>query len=284
MRTAARLSGYVAVLALLFGLAWWTGTASGPATPATPAAAGTGHPHTAVESAGVTATTAGYTFVPAATTFPPGVPGDLAFTITGSDGRPVTAFDVESERRMHLVVVRRDGAGFQHLHPEAGPDGVWRTPLALPAPGVYRAFADFVPTGGPGLVLGVDLFVPGDFAPVDFPPSRVSDAGGYVVRLDGDLVPGGPSELSATISRDGAPVTDLEPYLGAFGHLVVLRRSDLAYLHVHPDAGTARPGPALPFTVDVPTPGGYRLFVGFRHGGGTHTAEFTLTTDGEGAR
>jgi hypothetical protein len=292
MGTAARLSGYVAVLALVFGAAWAIGAAAGgPDAPVAAPASGHGasdehHTHGAgVEPAGVVATAAGYTLVPQGpTTFLPGTPSELAFTITGSDGRPVAAYDVEHERRMHVVVVRRDAAGFQHVHPALGPDGVWRVPLTLPAAGVYRVYADFVPTGGPALVLGADLFAPGDFAPIGFPPSRVAQLDGYQVRLDGDLVPGGPSQLFATVSLAGAAVTDLEPYLGAFGHLVVLRRSDLAYLHVHPDgaapAPTDRSGPGVAFVADVPTTGGYRLFFEFQHGGVVRTAEFTIATGG----
>jgi hypothetical protein len=261
--------------------------ADGPDAPvAAPTTDGThAHDHEApvVESAGLVATAAGYTLVPhGTTTFVPGSPAEFAFTVTGSDGRPVTEFDVGHERLLHLVVVRRDAAGFQHLHPGLGPDGVWRVPLTLPAAGVYRAFADFLPTGGPAMVLGTDLFAPGDFAPIGFPPSRVAQVDGYQVRLDGDLVAGGPSQVFATVSRDGAAVTDLEPYLGAFGHLVVLRQSDLAYLHVHPDAATPAPadrsGPGVAFTADVPTAGGYRLFFDFQHGGVVRTAEFTVAT------
>jgi hypothetical protein len=108
---------------------------------------------------------------------------------------------------------------------------------------------------------------------------------GYQVRLDGELVAGSPSQVFATITRNGAPVTDLEPYLGAFGHLVTLRRSDLAYLHVHPDGATPAPtdraGPAIAFVADVPTPGEYRLYLDFQHAGAVHTAEFTVATRSE---
>lgn len=304
MNTAVRLLGYAAVLALTFGAAWGVGAATGtpviasaPTPPATDAhgaaaehvapgrvAGGHAYSHGASEvgSAGLVGTAAGYTLVPQATTFPAGVAREFAFTVSGSDGRPVTAFDVEHDRPMHLVVVRRDAAGFQHLHPVLGPDGVWRVPLALPAAGVYRVYADFVPTGGPNLVLGTDLFVPGDFAPVAFPPSRVAQVDGYQVRLDGELVPGSPSQVFATVSRDGAAVTDLEPHLGAFGHLVALRQSDLTYLHVHPDATTpaptARSGPGIAFTAEVPSAGVYRLFLDFRHRGTVRTADFTVLT------
>ncbi|WP_214408079.1 hypothetical protein [Pseudonocardia lacus] len=297
MRTAVRLAGFAAGLALVFAAAWATGASVGPppstAAPASAmahdeAAEEAGHAHdeggAEVESGGLVATAAGYALVPQGTTFLPGAPAEFGFAITGSDGRPVTAFDVEHERELHLIVVRRDTAGFQHLHPVLGPDGIWRVPLVLPAGGVYRAYADFVPTGGPHLVLGTDLYVAGDFTPLPTVPSRVAQVDGYQVRLDGELVAGSPSQVFATITRDGAPVTDLEPYLGAFGHLVALRRSDLAYLHVHPDAATPAPtdrtGPAIAFVADVPTPGEYRLYLDFQHAGAVHTAEFTVATRG----
>ncbi|HZG90677.1 MAG TPA: hypothetical protein VEZ42_10740 [Pseudonocardia sp.] len=296
MGTAVRLAGFGAALALVFAAAWAAGSLLGPppviaAAPADTHAAGAGHAADGhghdtpdVVSDGLVTTAAGYALVPQVTTFGAGVPGEFAFTVTGSDGRPVTAFDMAHERRLHLIVLRRDTAGFQHLHPALGPDGVWRVPLVLPAGGVYRAYADFVPTGGPALVLGTDLYVPGDFAPVTHPPSRVAQVEGYQVRLDGDLVPGRPSPVVATISLDGVPVTDLEPHLGAFGHLVTLRGGDLAYLHAHPDAAdpaaTDRAGPGIAFTVDVPSTGEYRLFLDFHHAGVVRTAEFTVTAGG----
>lgn len=312
MSTAVRLTGYAVVLVLAFGSAWGVGTVTGPPASssaaaaaassrvANPSPADTDHadPHRASSAGqadhspaaaapvgvdGLAATAAGYTLVPEVTVIPPGTRSELAFAVTGSDGRPVTAFDVEHDERMEVIVVRRDAAGFQHLHPALGPDGTWRVPLVLPAAGVYRVYADFVPTGGPALVLGTDLFAAGDFSPIAFSsPSRVAQVDGYQVRLDGELVPGGASQVFATVSRDGAAVTDLQPYLGAFGHLVALRRSDLSYQHVRPDAAPpapdARSGPGIAFTAEVPTAGGYRLFLDFRHGGVVRTAEFTVDT------
>jgi hypothetical protein len=287
MGTAARLGGFVVALALVFGAAWWAGTAVVLAPPAT---ASDEHaddvptgPAFEIESAGVVSASAGYTLVPQGlTTFKPDVPRELGFVVTGPGGLPVTAFDTKDERQLDLVVAGRDGAVFQHLHPAMGPDGVWRVPLTLPAAGVYRAYADFVATGGPALVLGIDLFVPGRFAPADFPSSRTAHVAGYDVRLDADLVAGGTSQVFVTIDRDRVPVTDIEPYLGALGHLVVLRQSDLAYLRAAPLAPEAMPahltGPGLAFTVEVPAAGGHRLFLEFKHRGVVHTAEFTVRT------
>ncbi|MGV9722463.1 hypothetical protein [Nocardia beijingensis] len=87
---------------------------------------------------------------------------------------------------------------------------------------------------------------------------------GYEVTLDGDLVPGAGRLLTLTVRKDGRPVTDLQPYLAAYGHLVILRAGDLAYVHVHPngepDDGTTAPGPDITFHTAVPGPGTYRLF------------------------
>ncbi len=214
----------------------------------------------------------GYTFADAKLT-----PDRFTFTITGPDGEPVTAFDVEHEKKLHLIVVRRDTSGFRHVHPELTPDGTWSVPLTLPAAGSYRAFADFAPTGGKPVTLGTDLSVAGDYRPATFAPGRTARVDGYTVELDGDLTAGKTSPLTLSVSRDGVPVTGLQPYLGAYGHLVALREGDLAYLHVHPDTAPGA-GPQVKFAAEVPSAGTYRLFLDFRHGDVVRTAEFTLTT------
>jgi hypothetical protein len=93
--------------------------------------------------------------------------------------------------------------------------------------------------------------------------------------------------VTLTVNRDGVPVTDLQPYLAAYGHLVALREGDLAYLHVHPDGspgdGVTPAGPQIEFVAEVPTAGGYRLFLDFQHGGVVRTAEFTVPTFATGA-
>jgi hypothetical protein len=155
-------------------------------------------------------------------------------------------------------------------------------PLSLPAGGSYRAFADFAPTGGAGTTLGVDLAVPGPFEPVEHAPSRTAQVDGYTVELTGELVPGRASPVTLTVSKDGRPVTDLQPYLAAYGHLVALREGDLAYLHVHPDGapgdGVTPAGPQIEFVAEVPSAGSYRLFLDFQRDGVVGTAEFTVPT------
>jgi hypothetical protein len=171
--------------------------------------------------------------------------------------------------------VRRDLSGFRHVHPTRSADGLWSVPLTLTDPGQYRVFADFQPADrAEGLTLGVDVPVAGAYRPTPLPaPSTTAEVDGYRVELTGTLAPGASSKLTLTVTKDGRPVTDLQPYLGAFGHLVALRDGDLAYLHVHPEE--SGPGPAITFHAEVPSAGAYRLYLDFQHGGTVRTAEFT---------
>lgn len=307
MNTAAKLFAYGAVLALLTSGAYATGSAVGPLTSASPAASGAGdagttgaeadghgdtHSGAVAETAdqpeGLASSRGGYTLTPTNPTLTAGTSTDFTFRITGSDGLPVTAFDEEHTKRLHLIVVRRDTTAFQHLHPVMDADGTWRVPLTVPAGGSYRAFADFTPTGGEPTTLGVDLSAPGGYIPATQQTSRIAQVDGYEVRLDGDLMAGQASPLTLSVTHDGAPVSDLQPYLGAYGHLVALRGGDLAYLHVHPDGapgdGRTAAGPQIRFVAEVPSAATYRLFLDFQHDGTVRTAEFTVPTGPGAAR
>ncbi|WP_285774303.1 hypothetical protein [Microtetraspora sp. NBRC 13810] len=299
MNTSVKIGAYVVGLAVIFGGAFGIGGAVGEVAPApvarghdthpgkAQAAPGTGHA-THAESApggpsvpgGLQISQNGYTLVPAATTFTPGEPAELRFTVLGPGGEPVTAYRVEHDKKLHLIVASRDLSGFTHIHPELSADGTWSVELTLPRPGAYRMFADFAPDRAEGMTLGADLHATGDYEPKPLPRAvRTATVDGYTVELRGDLVPGRSSRLTLKVSKDGEPVTDLQPYLGAYGHLVALRAGDLAYLHVHPDGepgdGTTRPGPEITFYAEVPSRGDYRLFLDFQHDGKVRTADFT---------
>lgn len=237
--------------------------------------------HTATTPGGLETSRAGYTLVPSDTTLDAGDAVAYRFTIDGPDGQPVTDFVDEHDKELHLILVRRDLSGYQHLHPTRDADGVWTATAELAVPGTYRVLADFTPTAlGEGLTLGTDLQVPGEQRPTPLPaPTRTAAVDGYTVTLTGDLVPGSSSTLTLSIAKDGRPVTDLEPYLGAYGHLVALRSGDVAYLHVHPEGapedGVTTAGPSIEFAASVPSAGTYRLYLDFLHEGQVRTAEFT---------
>jgi len=226
---------------------------------------------------GLLVSDAGHT-LSAPTTVLTGVAGEsFSFRILGPDGGAVTTYETRHERELHLVVVSRDLATYHHLHPDRAPDGTWTVALPALAPGAHHAFASFAPADGPDLTLSVGLLVPGLAGAAPLPvtgPTVLVD--GYTVTLGGGPpVPGAASTVTLTVSRDGVPVTDLEPYLGALGHLVALRAGDLAYAHVHPVEAEGS-GPSVAFVLDLPSPGDFRLFFDFAHAGTTHTAAFTL--------
>jgi hypothetical protein len=228
----------------------------------------------------------GYTFRLGKTTVAPGTAVPVSFTIEGPDGRPVTDFDVEHEKRLHLIAVRRDFSGFQHVHPTVDAEGTWTGELDF-TPGQWRVFADFKPTAGEALTLGSDVAVRGAYRPAAPPAdTRTSTVDGYEVTLGGDLTAGQEAKLTLSVERDGEPVTDLQPYLGAYGHLVALRGGDLAYLHVHPEGtpgdGSTEPGPDIVFFTEVPSPGRYHVYLDFKHEGVVRTAAFTVTVSGDG--
>jgi len=229
------------------------------------------------EPAGLGISAEGYSLRIGPTQMEAGEGRELRFSIERG-GAPVTEFDELHERRMHLIVVRRDGAGFQHLHPEMDAAGTWTVPVRLDAAGVYRVFADFS-AAGEQQTLAADLFVSGgEFESQPFPaPRPLAETDGYEVRLDaGDPHAGEPAALTFTVSRDGRPVEDLSPYLGAKGHLVALREGDLAFLHVHPEEDHEVAAEEIEFEATFPTAGRYRLYLQFRHEGSVRTAEFTV--------
>ncbi|MGH3845065.1 MAG: hypothetical protein ACRDS0_27095 [Pseudonocardiaceae bacterium] len=242
---------------------------------------------TGPDATGLTATsTSGYRFVPDTTTLTAGKPSQFRFQILGPGTKPVTDYDVEQTEPLHFYVIRDDLTGFQHVHPTLGPDGTWTAPLAASAPGVYRAYPQFTahPAGGQSapLVLGTQITVTGPAAPAHpLPaPTPTTQVDGYTLTLGGHAGAGTDGELSVTVSQDGRPVTDLQPYLDTYAHLTAFHQGDLAFAHLHPTGAVNgdHGGPQLSFHATLPEPGNYRMFLQFQTAGVLHTAAITLTT------
>jgi hypothetical protein len=232
----------------------------------------------AVPVEGTSASAGGYTLRPVNSSFAPGVGGVLSFRVEGPDGQPVTRFAIQRDKPMHLIVARHDLTGYQHLHPTMAPDGTWSVPVTFAQPGSYRAYADFAALDAKGAttaaVLAVDLTVAGASSASPLPPAATGvDVAGFTVNYQGSAAIGTVQPLLFTITRAGQPVTP-EHYLGSFGHLVVLRQGDLAYLHVHPE--DALDSGAVKFWLAAPGAGEYRMYLDFQVDGQVHTAKFTV--------
>ncbi len=226
---------------------------------------------------GLSLSSGGLTLVPERTDFTAGRAQRLSFRIAGPGGAAVTSYAVVHDKMLHLIVVRRDLTGFQHLHPTMAADGTWGIDLTLAEPGSYRMIADFTAVvGGTQIAttLGGDLTVAGDYAPRALPaPGRTAAAGGFTVRYEGETSTRATMPVLVGVTGAGGQPATLEPYLGAYGHLVVMRQGDLAYVHVHPEAQAA--DGQVKFWVAMPSPGSYRMFFDFQVAGKVHTAEWT---------
>ncbi|MEE1839745.1 hypothetical protein ACIODX_30470 [Streptomyces sp. NPDC088190] len=301
MNNALRITAFAAALAATFGTAYGVGRGVGPLVAAEnrptgqhgghdgggeggAETAGAGH-----APGGLQISDGGYTLALETPVVPAGVRSEIRFAVKDDSGRKVTAYRREHGKELHFILASTDLTQYRHLHPVRAADGTWSTPVDLPEAGGYRVFADFTPAAGAeNLTLGADLAVSGAYRPAALPaPAAVAEVDGYRVTLGGELRAGRAGELRPSISRNGRPVTDLEPYLGAYGHLVALRAGDLAYLHVHPNEGD--PGPVVSFTATAPSAGTYRLFLDFKHQGKVRTAAFTVraaapASDAEGHR
>ncbi|MEE1832916.1 hypothetical protein [Streptomyces sp. SP17KL33] len=302
MNTGLRITAFAAALAATFGTAYGVGKGVEPVVTDTAKSEPARHDdhteespdrspdpgegagaHASAPAGGLQISEGGYTLDLRTPSVTAGDRAELRFVIRDAEGRAVTAYQREHDKELHLIVASRDLVTYRHLHPTRAADGTWSTPVDLPEAGGYRVFADFTPADedAENLTLGADLGASGTYKPNKLPaPSDTAEVNGYDVELDGGLRPGAASELKLKVSRDGRPVTDLQPYLGAYGHLVALRSGDLAYLHVHPNGepgdGTTEPGPEISFTATAPSAGTYRLFLDFKHEGKVHTAAFTV--------
>ncbi|MBC5811556.1 MAG: hypothetical protein GIW95_12000 [Candidatus Eremiobacteraeota bacterium] len=216
-----------------------------------------------------------------------------------SNGKPVTRYDADMTKLMHMIVISDDLRHFQHVHPAIGKNGRATIALDVPALGPYEIYADAVPHGAGQQVLRFKLFVGGrgvktdekDLAPT---PATVA-AGPYAVSLDSlKLAAGSTTMLAVHIAEHGHAARNLHPYLGGAAHAVFIDASDYSYVHVHPMQGTdmsmgamdmgaerALPDSAglksdMMLHVRVPKAGTYKLWLQFRGGSGLYVAPFIL--------
>ncbi|WP_021009505.1 hypothetical protein [Agrococcus pavilionensis] len=235
-----------------------------------------------VDVTGVTIARSGLTMGPIAAPAATGETGSLSFQILDRVGEPLTEFETAHGKDLHLITVRADGSEYRHVHPELDrTTGTWSLPWSWDSAGSYRVYADFVTADETAVTLSRMVDVAGALEPQPAAAVSLRDTvDGFDVAVTGELVAGGASDLTVEVTRDGDPVTDLEPYLGAFGHLVALRQGDLAYMHVHAHGDEPQPGdvagPEVAFTAETPTAGRYLLYLDFQVDGQVHTAQFVL--------
>lgn len=215
-------------------------------------------------------------------------------------GTPVLAYDTEQTQLMHVVVVAEDFSTFEHVHPAFdAKTGRFVIALRTDPARRYYVYADSHPHGAgqqvfrfvvqPESVVGSPSTTP---APSYTPSALSSVAGPYTVALSSTtLKSAAPSTIDVTISRNGKPATDLQPYLGAAAHIIAINTATLEYIHVHPTlageamntmpgmemgAGTPKAGPRMTMHLPALPVGSYKMWVQFRGGAAVYTAPVTL--------
>jgi hypothetical protein len=231
----------------------------------------------------------------------PGERVRLAFVVRDPETRVVVRdLTLVHERPFHLFVVSHDLEHYDHVHPEVQPDGSWAIDLVLPRRGYYKLIADFLPVGGTAQVIPRLLATadPGDLtagrARLRPDPSlrKTADTMTLALTVPEDGLAAGREEtlrFHVTDAATGSPVADLEPYLAAYGHTLVMSEDTLEYVHAHPvelvadQGGPARGGPDVTFKAMLPKPGAYRLGTQVKGGGVVTTVPFTVTVASPGS-
>jgi hypothetical protein len=193
------------------------------------------------------------------------------------DLREVTDFDVQHEKLMHLFVVSNDLRQFAHEHPVLSGPGVFRLRFIFPEPGEYRVFVDVAPKDAGSQVLSVPVTVGGQAIPRAGAPQPTLRA---TLALPEEGVRAGKTILLEARIQDtrGNPVDDLEPWLGALGHLLLIHADAQTFVHAHPDDRDPRIGRdgRVPFLVRLPKPGAYKGWLQVQRKGKVETIELEV--------
>lgn len=211
-------------------------------------------------------------------------PALIRLALHDPDGKPVIALTPVHERPIHLFVVDRTLEFFAHVHPEPAAGGGFDVAIPMPA-GEYAVIADFLPQNGTPQTLQRMIATPGYRGPlfsatpapsVDLGTEKIVD--GIRVRAAVDRLKGGRDSLFAFTLTDaltGAPVSDLEPFLGAPGHMLIVSADLTEASHVHPEEPSAT-GPTVSFHPVMPAAGLYKLWVQFQRRGHVVTVPFVF--------
>ncbi len=192
-------------------------------------------------------------------------------------GRPATKFEVVHERLFHQFIVSQSLGYFAHEHPEPQSDGSFRLPLTLPEAGIYRLVSDFYPTGGTPQFVSRTIVTAGygkPFRPAsleaDLQPKR-----GENLTVELRLEPPRPLAGNVTLLFFRlAPADRIEPYLGAWAHLMAISSDLIDAVHAHPQIADG--GPAMQFNLIFPRRTTYRVWLQAQRAGVVNTVSFTI--------
>ena len=209
-----------------------------------------------------------------------GEPTTLKLMIHEADGRMLSDFELVHEKKIHLIIVREGLDIFDHIHPKVDESGHITATHVFPVGGTYRLFADFKPHGKAQTTASASVNVAGDSPTAE--PLKVNVPGNVTVNeLQAEVSITPEPDNSAVVSfelrdKEGTAITDLEPYLGAMGHLVVVSADGQRYVHAHPMHDGDSAAPIVSFEAHFPKPGLYKGWGQFQKDGAVFTIPFVV--------
>ena len=227
----------------------------------------------------------------------PGQKFRLSFLISHpKTGERIKQFNIVHDMPFHLFVVSQDLTYYEHIHPQEQTDGSFIIETMVPKAGSYLVYCDIFPVGGMPQVVHRSLITAGfdgDLfsSQARLVPDRILTRTLAGVRFDLTLNPsepfgGKPATLKYHLTDDqtGEPIADLQPYLGAWGHTLILSEDASDYIHSHPteiipdnaDRTKIHGGPDVSFDAFFPRPGRYRVWSQFERHGKLTTVVFTI--------
>ncbi len=213
----------------------------------------------------------------------------LAFKVLGENGQELKPDDlkIQHEQKIHLILVRDDMTGFQHLHPEFR-DGIWHVPTTFKDQGIYNMYVDIAPVQEDPLVLHLPLKINGDTKNPQIPePSKdlTVQNGAYEAKLTIDQPIQSKQEKTWTfiLTKNGKSVVHVEPYLGAYGHVVELQHGNPKdFFHVHPITQEQPKDGKIQFLGSFPNKGRYTIYAQFNIENEIQTFPITIDIQDEG--
>jgi hypothetical protein len=209
-----------------------------------------------------------------------GQPMELSFSVTDPSGKPVVDFGIVHEKLFHLFIVSEDLNFFLHEHPDLAEDRSFRFTTRLPKPGMYRVLCDFYPKGGtPQLLTRTLLIPPATGAPFPFETAQLNPdlSEKKCANLDVEVVTGSAPPIAGMKTRMVfrlSPADGIEPYLGAWGHMLAVSDDLVDVMHTHPFLADG--GPRVQFDLIFPRVRTYRVWVQFQRAGIVNTAVFNV--------
>ncbi len=239
----------------------------------------------------------------------PSQPFTITYSLKSSAGSPINqdGLKVTHQRLMHLILVSADLEYFSHIHPLPVGSGLYSVESLVPRPGTYLLFNEFV------TALGVTQVERNLFSTTGAPPDTSAEltpdlgvphsVDGLRVVLTSNTVKlrrRAPVVFTLEVSKDGEPVTEMEPFLGAPCHVAIISADTKQFTHTHGDVpgGAMSPvmagmdmskvgdmpvpayfGPKLQFTHTFAQPGLYRVWVQFGYRGAVETAAYNMQVE-----